>query len=330
MKVKASESFANGGTIDVSQCPSMLHTAPTKKMSARNESSDLKYDGVFMQIAGQIGSIQGLLDNFFGFMHRKTDFYVQYADTTHEASMGFPIGAAERMVLKCFRKYEMKDYASQLNVPINKTATSISVDMIEPSNLTNSPAAKGYNNTVDALSKCLQIPVGNGGVADNYYWTQTLNEVTVYVDAPSACRGKDVKCNLTRKTIHLAASGKTLLEGEFEEGIRVDESMWTLNVGMSQSLFSIRTIIILDSYASYLLLKFSSFQDNRSDALIERSEIVITIEKIMKTWWKHVIIGHPEIDVTKVKVKISIPLSILLFCRIFVFFNLFLTFFHDC
>lgn len=232
----------------------MLHPVPTKKMSDRYESSDSKYDEIFLQIAGQIGSIQGLLDNFFGFLHRKTDFYVQYADTIHEASMGFPIGAAERMLLKCFRKYEMKDYASQLNVPINKinkTATSVSVDMIEPSNLTNSPAAKGFNNTVDALSKGLQIPVGNGGVADNYYWTQTLNEVTVYVDAPSACRGKDVKCNLTRKTIHLAASGKTLLEGEFEEGIRVDESMWTLNVGMSQLLFSIRTIIILDSYASY-------------------------------------------------------------------------------
>ena len=228
-------------------------------MSGRNESSDLKYDEVFMQIAGQIGSIQGLLDNFFGFMHRKTDFYVQYADTIHEASMGFPIGAAEKMVVKCFRKYKMKDYASQSNVPINNTATSVSVNMIEPSNLSNGPATEGHKNTIDALSKGLQIPVGNGGVADNYYWTQTLNEVTVYVDAPSACRGKDVKCNLTRKTIHLAVSGKTLLEGEFEEGIRVDESMWTLNVGMSQSLFSSRIIIILDSYASYLFLKKNFF-----------------------------------------------------------------------
>ena len=221
-------------------------------MSGRDESSDLKYDEVFMQIAGQIGSIQGLLDNFFGFMHRKTDFYVQYADTIHEASMGFPIGAAEKMVVKCFRKYKMKDYASQLNVPINKTATSVSVDMIEPSNLSNDLAAEGHSKTIDALSKCLQIPVGNGGVADNYYWTQTLNEVTVYVDAPSACRGKDVKCNLTRKTIHLAVSGKTLLEGEFEEGIRVDESMWTLNIGMSRSLLSTMILKSVDRKLRYL------------------------------------------------------------------------------
>ena len=61
--------------------------------------------------------------------------------------------------------------------------------------------------------------------------------------------------------------------------------------------------------------------------MMERSEIVITIEKVMKTWWKHVIIGHPEIDVTKVEADTSIPSSVLICCRICVFFNLFLIFF---
>lgn len=61
--------------------------------------------------------------------------------------------------------------------------------------------------------------------------------------------------------------------------------------------------------------------------MIERSEIVITIEKVMKTWWKHVIIGHPEIDVTKVEADTSIPSSILVCRKICVFFNLFLIFF---
>ena len=32
----------------------------------------------------------------------------------------------------------------------------------------------------------------------------------------------------------------------------------------------------------------------------ENSEIVVILEKTRKTWWKHVIIGHPEIDPTKV------------------------------
>ena len=50
-----------------------------------------KYDEVFMQIAGQIGSVKGVLDNFFGFMHRKTDFYVQYEDSQADAKMGFSL-----------------------------------------------------------------------------------------------------------------------------------------------------------------------------------------------------------------------------------------------
>mmetsp|Transcript_17717 Transcript_17717/g.39784 ORF Transcript_17717/g.39784 Transcript_17717/m.39784 type:complete len:88 (+) Transcript_17717:1-264(+) len=33
---------------------------------------------------------------------------------------------------------------------------------------------------------------------------------------------------------------------------------------------------------------------------MDDSQIVITLEKTRKTWWKHVIEGHPEIDTTKV------------------------------
>lgn len=223
-------------------------------MSTRNESDEQKYDEVFMQIAGQIGSIQGLLDYFFGFMHRKTDFYVQYADTIKEASMGFPIGAAERILTKCFRKYKMKDYASLLTVPINETVISISETTRAPFTPAVSSAATTQIIKTDANLKCQQTPVGNGGVADNYYWTQTLNEVTVYVDAPTASRGKDILCNMTHKTIHLAVNGKTLLEGEFEEGIRVDESMWTLNVGMSRSLLSTLILICVDHKLRYFTI----------------------------------------------------------------------------
>lgn len=224
----------------------------TEEMATHNESDEQKYDDVFMQISGQIGSIQGLLDYFFGFMHRKTDFYVQYANTMQEASMGFPIGAAERMVTKCFRKYKMKDYASLSTVPINETVISISEATRVSSIPTVSSAAKAQINRTDANPKSQQIPVGNGGVADNYYWTQTLNEVTVYVDAPTACRGKDVKCNMTHKSIYLSVNGKTLLGGEFEEGIRVDESIWTLNIGMSRSLLSTMILISVDRKLRYL------------------------------------------------------------------------------
>ena len=55
------------------------------------------FDEIFMQVAGRAGGIQPLLDSFFGFLSRKTDFYVQF-EPNIKAKMGFPRGIAERMV----------------------------------------------------------------------------------------------------------------------------------------------------------------------------------------------------------------------------------------
>ena len=59
--------------------------------------------------------------------------------------------------------------------------------------------------------------------------------------------------------------------GEFEDAIRRSESMWTLC----------------------------------SDG-IGGPQLVLSLEKTRKTWWKSAVIGHPEIDTTKVDSKQSI------------------------
>ena len=57
------------------------------------------FDKVFTQVAGRLGGIQPLLDTFFSFLCRKTDFYVQFDPVvTKHANMGFPPGIAEKMV----------------------------------------------------------------------------------------------------------------------------------------------------------------------------------------------------------------------------------------
>ena len=50
-----------------------------------------KYDEVFANIAGDCGGIQPLLDAFFGFLHRRTDFYVTVEEGV-KAEMGFRRG----------------------------------------------------------------------------------------------------------------------------------------------------------------------------------------------------------------------------------------------
>jgi N-terminal conserved domain of Nudc./CS domain len=222
-------------------------------MSNHIPTEQEKYDDVLMQIAGQIGSVQGLLDKFFGFLHRKTDFYVQFTEPSLDATMGFPVGVAEKMVLKCFRKYRLKDYKLHEGQPTShedhlhvKSAVELGSNKELPScveQVVPTPQGSTRVNAVNSIPIGKQIPIGNGGVAENYYWTQTLNEVTVHIDAPTAMKGKDVKCNITSKFMTLSVDEKVLVEGEFEEAIRADESMWTLNLGKSFILFKISTSV---------------------------------------------------------------------------------------
>ena len=109
-----------------------------------------------------------------------------------------------------------------------------------------------------------QVPIGNGGICSNYYWTQTLNDATVYIDIPSGKRGKDIVCSIRPKKLYVELRGEEVfIDGELEDLICQDDSVWTLLSG-------------------------------------QIPQIVITLEKSRKTWWKHIIIGHPEIDTTKV------------------------------
>ena len=114
----------------------------------------------------------------------------------------------------------------------------------------------------------LQVPVGNGGLGPNYYWTQTLKEVCVFVDVPRTIRGKDIKCLIQPRSVCLEVKGQRTVAGDFEDTIKASESLWSL---------------VLDPQIS------------------EPGQIVITLEKTRPMWWKHVLDGHPCIDTTKVR-----------------------------
>jgi hypothetical protein len=63
-----------------------------------------RFDDLFLQVAGQLGGIEPLLDEFFGFLSRKTDFYIEF-NQSQRATMGFPKGVNERMVSEIGRFY---------------------------------------------------------------------------------------------------------------------------------------------------------------------------------------------------------------------------------
>eukprot|EP00602_Paraphysomonas_sp_CaronLab_P001702 CAMPEP_0185034018 /NCGR_PEP_ID=MMETSP1103-20130426/23505_1 /TAXON_ID=36769 /ORGANISM="Paraphysomonas bandaiensis, Strain Caron Lab Isolate" /LENGTH=247 /DNA_ID=CAMNT_0027570501 /DNA_START=141 /DNA_END=884 /DNA_ORIENTATION=+ len=183
--------------------------------------------------------------------------------------MGFPKGVAEKMLLDSFHKYPYKQYTDpSQDTHCGRTILDESSPKKEKSPVADiSPVSPRSMPVVDEGGP--QVPIGNGGHAERYYWTQTLKEATVYVDidAPGV-RGKDVKCVIKPRELSLVVKGENIIQGEFEDAVKVDESMWTL------------------------------LSDDTSEG--RNQQVIITLDKTRHTWWKHILKGDPEIDTTKV------------------------------
>lgn len=248
-----------------------------------DDSASLMFDDMFAMIASKTNGIEHLLDLFFNFLKRKTDFYINYDNTNIKKDndcnsnssddsgsnkrnvkykMGFPKGIAEKLLIKSFRKYPYVDYFTAMkqtqhsddNQSINHNNTSIiqsnndtnttASSLSSSSSLTAAPIPSSPASSSVAIpliqytNDGKQIPIGNGGIGLNgsYYWTQTLNDVSIYIDntiistsnsnSSSCCsssdqkhsqqqkiKGKDVKCIIKPLSLLLEIYGHTLIQG---------------------------------------------------------------------------------------------------------------------
>ncbi len=176
-----------------------------------------------MSVAGKLGGIEPLLAAFFGFLFRKTDFYVEYPPDVKQAKMGFPVGAAEAMLLRQFRSLPTKSYEREVEKmergkpsatktvhPAKATpsapeavaapAPSVKAGAAAPATVVHHSAAFDSGAPAGPQIKYApsgkQVPVGNGGVAPHYTWTQTLYELTVHVPVPLGTRASDLDCTI--------------------------------------------------------------------------------------------------------------------------------------
>ena len=106
----------------------------------------------------------------------------------------------------------------------------------------------------------------NGGEAEHYVWSQTLQEVDVRLPVPVGTRAKDIVCEFTATTFKFGLKSEPALripeKSKLCESIKPDDSFWTL-------------------------------EDNR--------EVRLTLTKSNQmSWWENVIKGDPRIDTKKV------------------------------
>jgi hypothetical protein len=111
--------------------------------------------------------------------------------------------------------------------------------------------------------KFANISTHNGGKNEKYSWSQGIHDLLVQIDLEKPTKSKDLDVTLENKHVKIVhkATKKTLLEGEFYDSIKVEDSTWSIEEGL---------------------------------------RLILNLEKATENIWKIVIKGDPEIDATKV------------------------------
>lgn len=279
----------------------IMSLPPSKDTSSSNESSSSFHQHHYGSLAEQEewdapllaltekshGDLRRLFYAFFSFLHRRTDFYMIPSDDRDESipmKMGFRQGDAERALIAAFRQFPLRKIPHMIPTQTtNKGDNDTSLQNLHPTDdgnikdehLKSDIEAPSIGKEIGNQNKSQsvvqytdlgkQIPVGNGGSTSLYQWTQTLDEVTVLVPLPQGTRAKDLQVTINSTSLLVKLKKDTsscdpFLDGKFPSKIKCDECTWTM----------------------------------------EGHVLLITLDKVVKTWWDCVLDGDEKIDTSLV------------------------------
>lgn len=185
-----------------------------------------RHDDMFFMIAQDLGSIDRILYEFFGFLKRRTDFFV-LANPGDIA--GFPPGVSEQMLFRTYQHYREEHNREHPFTPKAKPAVKESepepVKPIEPSPIIEEKKVQEVKKSDPSISTY------NGAETEKYKWSQDLSDVTMQLPLPSGCKGKEIQVKFETKHLKVTVRGEVVLDGELAETVHHASSYWSIDDG---------------------------------------------------------------------------------------------------
>ncbi|CAK9301863.1 unnamed protein product [Gordionus sp. m RMFG-2023] len=233
------------------------------------KENQAKFDGLLLHIAEtEENGIDGLLNVFFSFLYRKTDFF---SPSITSIKSGEKINKPKQLILSAFKKWEdiaIEEYkktqlsenvidnklkksdkskneakikelseeeAKELENEIAKEKNKLITNGIEIGDKQAVIKNDNVNEDDDDIEKGKIKPnSGNGADFPKYRWTQTLSELDIKVmlsKTPNIkLKSKDVKVDITQDKLNVSIKGAVdpVVSGNFQHRIKVEESTWLL------------------------------------------------------------------------------------------------------
>lgn len=241
------------------------------------------FDGIFLSVAQQHeGGVHELLDTFFSFLCRKTDFYT-----------GAGINSAEKLLLEKFNKYkgqseeEVAKKKSEQQERERKARERREREAAEPKikEITDEEAARIQQQTEKKAALEKETPelvkgddaeeenpedagklkpnAGNGCDLDKYRWIQTLSDLEVRIPLNMALRSRDLVVDIQKNHLKVGVKNQPLIiDDNLQHEIKKEESTWLIE---------------------------------------DKTTLLITLEKINKMeWWSRFLLSDPEISTKKI------------------------------
>ncbi|KAH9254577.1 hypothetical protein BASA81_007334 [Batrachochytrium salamandrivorans] len=223
----------------------------------QQQQQDERFDAILLGLAQQISHTNGsgidpLLDVFFSFLRRKTDFFsgadenqIKTKLATHVAKQLTLTKEDQARAQKKLREQEERKKqaappvaaAAPVAAPVKTTsgqASNVSIQMIDEEE--EKPSKKDEEEEDGEDKHKMKPNTGNGADLPTYKWTQTLKEAEISIPVPATITSKHVQFEVKTQFLSVGIKkSEPFLHGKLFAAVRPDECRWTLETNQDGS-----------------------------------------------------------------------------------------------